>query len=116
MNKNNLSRRNFIKTGAISSGAIGAGALSSCNRQIGKEKKNPFTFLETKIIRQRMELLGFFFHLCVMKPDYLFALLFRCQKQLLPETMNCLLTPTYQEKEHKPEIKYWTKSGKTTGG
>jgi len=106
---NKFSRRNFLKTGAISSVAIaGVGSLASCETKTAKEKTEPFPLFNGENYKSEEGVAGLLFSQVGYEPGLPVRIVVRMpKKELLPETVNCVLTPTYQENEHKTECKYW---------
>ena len=109
MNKNNYSRRKFLKTGAISSVAItGAAALTSCESQASKEKPELFPLFKGENYKPEDGVAGLLFSQVGYESGFPVRVLVRLpKKDLLPEIVNCVLIPIFHEKEYKTECKYW---------
>jgi hypothetical protein len=109
MTKTNFSRRNFLKTGAISSVAVaGVGALASCETTRSKQKPEPFPIFKGENYKPEDGVAGLLFSQVGYELGLPVRVLVRLpKKDLLPETVNCILTPTFQEKEFKTECNYW---------
>lgn len=109
MDKKQFSRRNFLKTGAISTVAIGgSGSLLSCKTKQAQEKKEPFPVFKGEGYKAEQGVAGLLFSQLGYEPGYPVRIIVRLpKKDLMPETIDCVLNPTYRESEHKTECKYW---------
>lgn len=109
MNKNNFSRRNFLKTGAISSVAVaGVGALTSCETTRSKQKTEPFPIFKGDNYSPEDGVVGLLFSQVGYELGLPVRVLVRLpKKDLLPENAACILTPAFQEKEYKTKCNYW---------
>ncbi len=104
-----FSRRNFLKTGALSSAALaGVSTLASCSTSSGMEKREAFPLFKSPDYSPEDGISGLLFSQLGYETGLPVRVIVRLpKKDLLPETASCLLTPTFQGREHKTECRYW---------
>ncbi|MDX1283436.1 MAG: twin-arginine translocation signal domain-containing protein [Draconibacterium sp.] len=109
MNRNKFSRRDFVKTGVLSSAAVaGAGTLASCSTQNNKCRKEPFPVFKGEGFNSEQGVAGLLFSQVGYEPELPVRILVRLpEKDLLPETVDCVLTPIFQENEYQADCIYW---------
>ena len=108
MNKNKFSRRNFIKVGTFSSVAIaGTGALSACTSQTSC-KREEFPVLNIPEFDPKQGVAGLLFSQVGYEPGLPVRVVLRLpKKDVLPETVQCVLKPTFGESEFSTGCNYW---------
>lgn len=111
MNKNNFSRRNFLKTGAISSVAIaGVASITACENNSAKKKREPYPLFKGDNYSFKDGVTGLLFSQVGYELGMPIRIIVRLpKKNLLLENTNCVLTPSFNENEYKTTCKFWGK-------
>lgn len=101
MEKKNVTRRNFLKTGVVSSAALAeVSTLTSCSTNTGFEQKAPFPLFLGENYSPEDGITGLSFSQVGYEPDLPVRVIVRLpKKELLPETASCILTPAFRKKE-----------------
>jgi len=106
MGYKNYSRRKFLKTGSVTLSSLGI--LSSCEIKSATEKKEPFPLFKGVNYSPEYGVAGLLFSQIGYEPGQPVRVVLRLPKRdLISEKINCVLTPTFQEKEYKTDCNYW---------
>lgn len=110
--KNQLSRRDFVKSSALASTALAGSALiQGCGRDnstLQTGKPGAFPYLDPETVKPDSGVTGLLFSQIGYEPGYPVRILVRLPgTNTLSESATCRLVPSDNEKIHKTDCTYW---------